>query len=382
MSKRVKPKFHVWIPELFSNKGGIQVFSSFFVRGLQELYPTADYQIFLKSDRAIPSNTTYLPQTHFHYAGHWISWLKTPVFAMQLLIGGLWSRPDLIIATHLNFAIIAKWLNRLTGIPYWIVAHGVEAWDIEKPSLIHALRHADRILSVSEFTRDRLLTSHNFKPNQIVVLPNTFDPEWLRIAPKPSHLLEKYRLQPQQKIILTVSRLIDSEQYKGYQQVLLAMPQIRHAIPNLHYMIVGKGKDSDRILSLMHQLELQDCVTLTGFIPDAELCDYYNLCDVFAMPSKREGFGIVYLEALACGKPTLGGNQDGAVDALRQGELGALVNPDNVPEIAQTLIAILEGTYTNPLIYQPEALRREVTAIYGFARFKQTLEIYLQQYCG
>ncbi|MEE3718388.1 glycosyltransferase [Tumidithrix elongata RA019] len=379
MSKKVNPKFHVWVPELFSNKGGIQVFSAFFVRGLQELYPTADYQIFLKNDRAIPSNTTYLPQTHFHSAGHWISWLKTPVFAIQLLIGGLWSRPDLIIATHLNFAIVAAWLNRFTGTPYWVVAHGVEAWNIKNSRVIQALHRADRILSVSKFTRDRLLQSHNFHPDRVTILPNTFDPERLRIAPKPSHLLEKYRLQPQQKIILTVSRLIDSEQYKGYQQVLLAMPQIRRTIPNVHYMIVGTGKDSDRILSLIHQLELQDCVTLTGFIPDAELCDYYNLCDVFAMPSKREGFGIVYLEALACGKPTLGGNQDGAVDALRQGELGALVDPDNLTEIAETLVDILEGNYANPLVYQAEALRHCVIDTYGFACFKQILDRYLQQ---
>jgi glycosyltransferase involved in cell wall biosynthesis len=98
------------------------------------------------------------------------------------------------------------------------------------------------------------------------------------------------------------------------------------------------------------------------------------------MPSKREGFGIVYLEALACGKPALGGNQDGAIDALCHGELGALVNPDDTNAIAQTLIEILQGTYPNRLIYQPEALRQKVIDTFGFDRFKQTLGGYLERH--
>lgn len=152
-----------------------------------------------------------------------------------------------------------------------------------------------------------------------------------------------------------------------------ALPQIRQVIPNLHYIIVGKGDDRPRLEQLIRERQLEDCVTLAGFIPDAELCDYYNLCDVFVMPSKLEGFGIVYLEALACGKPTLGGNQDGAIDALCHGELGALVNPDDVEEIAQTITQILQRTYPNPLMYQPEALRQKVIDTFGFERFQQTL---------
>jgi glycosyltransferase involved in cell wall biosynthesis len=379
-SKQSNLRFHVWSPELFSNKGGIQVFSSFFLKALQEIYPTADFQIFLKNDRSIPLRTLYAQQTCFHHVGKWISLLKTPIFALKLLGWGIWSRPDLIITTHLNFAPIARLLNYLTGTPYWIVVHGIEAWDITKPSLIKALRHADRILAVSAFTRDRLLQSHPFVSEKIVILPCTFDQEQFRISPKPQHLLEKYDLQSQQKIILTVSRLVTSERYKGYNQVLLAMLQIRQEIPDIHYMIVGEGSDRDRILSLIQKLGLHDHVTLTGFIPDRELCDYYNLCDVFAMPSKREGFGIVYLEALACGKPTMGGNLDGAIDALRYGEFGALVDPDNVTEIAENLIQILTRNHANDLIYQPEALRQRVIETFGFTRFKQILAGYLSQF--
>jgi glycosyltransferase involved in cell wall biosynthesis len=137
--------------------------------------------------------------------------------------------------------------------------------------------------------------------------------------------------------------------------------------------MVGKGSDRPRIEQLINQLNLQDCVTLTGFVPDDELCAHYNLCDVFALPSKSEGFGIVYLEALACGKPTLGGNQDGAIDALCHGELGVLVDPDDVGAITQTLIQILQGTYLHPILYKPGILRQKVIDNFGFERFKKTL---------
>ncbi|MHC5729429.1 MAG: glycosyltransferase, partial [Nostoc sp.] len=159
-----------------------------------------------------------------------------------------------------------------------------------------------------------------------------------------------------------------------------ALPYIRQIIPDVHYIIVGKGNDKSRIKQMIVQLGLQNCVTLAGFVPDEQLCDYYNLCDVFAMPSKREGFGIVYLEALGCGKPVLGGNQDGAIDALCHGELGALVNPDNVEEIARTLVQILQGIYPNKLMYQPDILRQKVIDYFGFEQFQTTLAKYLDKH--
>jgi glycosyltransferase involved in cell wall biosynthesis len=96
------------------------------------------------------------------------------------------------------------------------------------------------------------------------------------------------------------------------------------------------------------------------------------------MPSKAEGFGIVYLEALACGKAVLGGNQDGAIDALCHGKLGALVNPDDVQALAQTLTEILIKKYPNSLMYQPESLRDLVMNVFGFEQFQSTLNQHLE----
>lgn len=364
-----RKRIHLWSPSIFECKGGIQVYSAFLLEALQSLELSSDYHVFLKHDTRLSSG---LSDTQFHFTGTWNLSLRTPAFATQIISSGLWQRPNLVISTHLNFTVAAYWLKRLAGIPYWTVVHGVEAWNIQ-PSVQTALSQAERILAVSSYTRDRLLQEQNLDPAKISLLPNTFNAKQFKIAPKPAYLLERYNLRSEQPVILTVARLSEFEQYKGYDKIIEAMPQICQAIPNVHYLIVGKGNDRFRIEQMIAQFNLQDCVTLAGFVPDPMLGDHYNLCDVFAMPSKLEGFGIVYLEALASGKPTIGGNRDGAIDALCHGKLGALVNPDNVGDIAQTIIQILQRTYFNPLIYQPEALRQKVIEIYGFERFKQTL---------
>jgi glycosyltransferase involved in cell wall biosynthesis len=368
------------MPDMFEFKGGVQTYSAFFLQAHQSLYPKSQYEIFAKHDTRVTSSFTYRPQTRFYLSGKIPTQIRTPAFAAALVGRGLWRRPNLILSTHLNFTGAAYWLKHFAQIPYWTVAHGIEAWNIQKPYLKTALSHADLILAVSNYTRNRLLQTQNLDPDKVVLLPNTFDDNQFKPAPKPVYLLQRYGLRPNQPIILTVARLAEAERYKGYDQILKALPQIRSVIPDIHYVLVGKGNDRARIEQLIAQLHLQDCVTLAGFVPDEQLCDHYNLCDVFAMPSKQEGFGIVYLEAMACGKPVVGGNQDGAIDALRQGELGALVDPDDENAIAQTLIQILQKRYPNPLLYQPEVLRQKTIEYFGFERFQDTLNHYLQHY--
>jgi glycosyltransferase involved in cell wall biosynthesis len=371
------PLFHLWLPNLFEFKGGIQVYSEFWLKALQSLGTQVSYEVFLKHDTRLPNDFSCPPNAGFHFSGNWPLSVRTPAFASQLLGWGLWQRPQLIMVNHLNFAVAAYGLKRLTGVPYWIAVYGMECWNVQKPALQNALRHADKIISISGYTRDRLLQEQNLNPSQFLLLPCTLEADRWSIAPKPAHLLARYGLKPEQPVILTVSRLAGVGRYKGYDRILEALPQIRQVIPDVHYILAGKGDDRPRIEQLIAQLQLQDCVTLAGFVPDEELGDYYNLCDVFAMPSKREGFGIVYIEALACGKPVLGGNRDGAIDALCHGELGVLVDPDDTHAIAKALIEILQKTYPNPLIYQPELLRQKAIATFGFDRFQQTLTHYL-----
>ncbi len=384
-------KIHIWLPGILDCKGGIQVYSSFFLQALEEILldgaprsgSMRDRYIFLKNDRPRTDFGELSSHAQWHFAGQWQSTpLHTLFFAIQVLQAAIFNRPDIIICGHVNFSPLAAKISTLFNIPYWVIVHGIDVWNLKNPSKITGLKSADQIISVSHYTRDRLLQEQDLDPEKIVVLPNTFDASRFHIAPKPQQLLEKYNLKSDQPIVLTIARLADEEGYKGYDQIIRALPEILKTLPHVHYLLGGKGNDQKRIERLIKDLDLENYVTLVGFIPDEELVDHYNLCDVFAMPSKGEGFGIVYLEALACGKPTIGGNQDGAIDALCQGKLGALVNPDDINEIAKTLIQILQRTYPNPLMHNPDALREKVIEIYGFQRFQNTFAKYLNEFLG
>ncbi len=373
-------RLHCWVPNLFEVQGGIQRYLQDLLRAIASqphrhtvVFNKRDFAPKHLHDRQGMGNLASLPNLTFRYFGAVPDVVKTPVFAASLVASAMGDRPDLILCGHLHFAPVALALRRLAGIPYWVFVYGIDAWNVRNPLQRAALRHADRIISISGYTRDRLLTEQRLDLSQIVLLPCMVDADRFRPAPKPDYLLQRYGLRPDQPVVLTVARLVGGTRHKGYDAVLEALPRIRQALPRVHYVLVGKGGDRPRIEAKIAELGLQHCVTLAGFVPDAELCDHYNLCDVFAMPSRGEGFGIVYLEAIACGKPALGGNQDGAIDALAQGELGALVDPTDTEAIAHTLIQILQGTYPNPLLYQPAALREGAIARYGRHTFTQTL---------
>ena len=340
------------------------------------MHPKETFNVFLKREK--PLRREKLPSAIRIYCfGHLPRHLQILLLSLKFIWVGLLTKTTLTIAGHVNYAPICFILNRLMGTPYWVVAHGLEVWNLQGLLRKIALRNADRILAVSTYTRERLLKEQLLDPNRVVVLPATFDAERFKITPKPQHLLTKYNLHPKQPVILTVTRLTP---YKGYNQILKALPKIRCSIPDVHYLLVGTGNDVPHIQALVEKLNLQDSVTLAGFVPDNELCDYYNLCDLFAMPSSGEGFGIVFLEALACGKPVLAGYCDGSTEPLQQGQLGCLVNPDDVHQIADSAVQILSGMYQHPLIYNSEALRQLVVARFGFTKFRQALDALILDY--
>jgi glycosyltransferase involved in cell wall biosynthesis len=260
------------------------------------------------------------------------------------------------------------------------MAYGIEAWRHNNALRQKSLRKADLILAISRYTRDWLIEREGVNPQRVQLLAPTYTAEQFSICSKPQRLMQKYGLTAQTPVILTVCRLAEEERYKGYDQIIKAMPQILRQVPNARYVLAGKGPDRPRIEKLIAEVGVQDAVTLAGFVPDEELADHYNLCDLFAMPSKAEGFGIVYLEALACGKPALAGNKDGSRDALADGELGLLVDPDSTTDIAEAIISVLRREHPHPNLFRPEFLRHRVIELFGFEAFKRKIADQITQF--
>jgi glycosyltransferase involved in cell wall biosynthesis len=336
--------------------------------------------------------------------GHWPAALRAAAFAWSAVRYARRDQPELIISTHVNFAPVARLMKRFASISFAAVGHGIEVWNIDKASVRDGLRCADQLIAVSEFTKTRMAAAVGVNASRIEVLPNTFDADRFQPGPKPAALLKRYGLASEQPVILTVARLAETEQYKGYDNVLRALPAVLQTFPEARYVIVGDGPDRRRVERLSKGLGVEQKVTLAGYVPNEELSDHYNLCDVFVMPSTGEGFGIVFLEALGCGKPVIAGNRDASAEAVLNGKLGTMVDPEDVAAIAGSILAVLAArrsertagsgqrtedrgrkaevrgqTADNRITDKGEPqsagelLRREVIAAYGFERFRERL---------
>lgn len=365
-------KIHVWVPEYTSEVGGIQTFSRFLVRGLRAGFPDAVISVFAKNDTTYPTARDSAYDKFFPF-GVWPLSLRTQAFAMALFFGALRDRPEIIFVGHANFAPVAAALLKFLTTKVMAIGYGIEVWKISHGGVRRALRKVNGLLAISVCTEDRMAAALNIHKDRIDLFPCTFDSEKFYPTPKPHFLLKRYGLRQNQPVILTVARLAYEERYKGYDQILRALPEVMKAVPDVRYVLGGRGPDRPRVVALIKELKLEETVILAGYVPNHDLCAHYNLCDVFAMPSKGEGFGIVFLEAMACGKPVIAGNKDGSVDAVLDGKLGALIDPDDVNEIAETIIQIIEKRHPLKILLQPEELRRQVIKRYGYERFKERL---------
>jgi phosphatidyl-myo-inositol dimannoside synthase len=251
-------------------------------------------------------------------------------------------RVDSIFCGHLNAAPFAAAVARFAGKPLWIQVHGIEAWEDRGPSFRNALASARLVTSVSRYTRRRLLEWCDLESDRVRVLPNTISVPFRGRGDRPAELASRLGLQ-QSRVILTVGRLSAAEHYKGHDRIISVLKEVGGMIPSVSYLIVGSGDDRVRLEKLAFETGVSDRVIIVPDVRPSELNDYFQLADVFAMPSTGEGFGIVYLEAAAAGLPVIAGNRDGSADALADGRGGCLIDPECRAQLVGALVAGLEG---------------------------------------
>lgn len=249
---------------------------------------------------------------------------------------------DRIICGHVGQLPVAYAASLMRSrLSYDLVAHGIEVWRSFGVFERVALRRVRKVYCVSHYTRDRLAASGVVRQDKLVVLPNCLDP-YFRIADKvspPAH----------PPTILTVARLMRDDRYKGIDTLIQAMPQVRAAIPEVRLRIVGKGDDAARLRSLSNSLGLGSAVEMPGFVSDSALERHFVECSLFALPSKKEGFGLVFLEAMSQGRPCLGAKAGGIPDVITP-DTGVLVPYGDIPAIAAGLVTALGKTWNNDAI--------------------------------
>lgn len=242
---------------------------------------------------------------------------------------------DLLVCSHINLlpaTSLVRW--RVRG-PVVLNLYGVEAWQAPASRLHRRLASkADEVVAITDLTRQRFLGWSGVAAARSHVLPCAVDLSSYGPGPAPVPLAQQYGLVGR-TVIMTLARLSADERYKGVDEVLEAMPELAREIPNLSYLICGDGTDRARLEAKAAQLGLTDRVVFTGRIPEDTKADHYRLAHAFVMPGWGEGFGIVYLEALACGIPVLASALDGSREAVRNGELGVLVDPRTPGAVAE-----------------------------------------------
>ncbi len=207
------------------------------------------------------------------------------------------------------------------------------------------LGSADKVVCVSNFTGERLIHSMKLPRERIVLIANGVDTD--RFYPldnaSMAAFIQRFGLQGR-KIIVTVGRLVPR---KGVDMTIVAMQKILEKIPNAIYIVIGDGPYRDALEKTIQENKLSASVRLLGAVDDETLLKYLQICDVFVMPNRTmpdgdtEGFGLVFREANACGKPVVGGNSGGAVEAVHHQKSGLLVNGEDPSDISSAVINIL-----------------------------------------
>jgi len=275
----------------------------------------------------------------------------TQALAVATTVGEIMlrERPQAVqLATTTSEGYFGLWLRRWLGLPFVIYAHGNEVLQAMKtswPAARQALVSADRVLANSRFTAG-LVEKAGVAPERIVVVHPGCDAETFRPADPDENLRQRLLGdRPRGPILLSVGGLVPR---KGQDMVVRALPIILKQHPTLVYLVVGEGRHRAPLEALIRDVGVGDHVILTGEVSDVPLEQVYALCDVFIMASREqldlcdlEGFGMVFLEANACGKAVIGGRSGGIADAVLDGETGLLVDPHAPEAIAAAVDRLL-----------------------------------------
>ena len=252
-------------------------------------------------------------------------------------------KPRVVLAAHPNLAPIASWMKRLAPqIKIIVMAHGVEVWQPLPPRRHAALLAADVVLAASTSTVQKLTEVQQVPLKKTRKVPWPLDPEVLGMADASVNLPTPAGFPPS-PVILTVGRWAASEQYKGVDDLIRALAQLRATHKDLTLAAVGAGDDLPRLQKLAADLGIAGEVRFLTGLSKQELAACYAHADIFALPSSGEGFGLVFLEAMAFARPIVAAAAGGSTDLVEHNVNGLLIAPRDQAALIQALGQLLHN---------------------------------------
>ncbi|UCC72981.1 MAG: glycosyltransferase family 4 protein [Gemmatimonadota bacterium] len=292
-----------------------------------------------------PTRILRLPQVAYLAAAQWTLFTR---YARRILRE---EPADVVLVGHLYLGPLGVRLRRESGARYGISLHGSElhrymGWRAVRRSMLGALDAADFLVVNSEFTRRQYL-ERGVRADQrfLKINPGVDTSRFRPDAGDPVQIRRQHGLGDR-PLLLSVARLVE---WKGQDTVLEALRRLRESVPDVVYLIVGEGPHRPNLERLVKELGLERHVVFAGFVPSNELPSYYRAADVMVVASREfgagqpaEGFGIVYVEAAACGTPTIGGLGGGTEESIDDGVTGFRVDPSDAQAIADAALRLLE----------------------------------------
>lgn len=244
-------------------------------------------------------------------------------FALKVLARFVAWQPDVVIFTHVNHASLALAMRVLHPKTRQVfVVYGWDVWFGLSRLKQRVVSQAEAIWSISDYTTDRLVQTTRIPAARVKLLAPGLTIAQAEALAQP---LNKADRGGDERWLLSVARLDGSERQKGIDHVLKALHRLRTKVPEVRYRIVGEGSDRERLEGIAKDLGIDDRVDFLGWSGQAELADLYRSCDLFILPSAQEGFGLVYVEAMAAGKPVIAAQAGAVPEVVVDGQTGILV---------------------------------------------------------
>lgn len=355
---------------VFSVEGGIQSYAKDVLQAYTVCPDAPPADVYLLRDQPTDLNPFAAdPKLNFHYSGKYVGNLGRLHLGWTLLQNLRRGKYARLISGHILLSPLLQPLCRWFNTPLTMILYGKEVWNPVAGRQRQALQQAHSIWINSRYTRDLSCAANGLDPQKFHMLPCVINGEKFTPGSPNFELVKKYGLQGQQ-VLMTVARLWSGDIYKGVDVTIRALPKILSQFPQVKYLVVGRGDDQPRLAKMAKDLGVAEQVVFAGFVPDDQLVEHYRLANAYVMPS-REGFGIVYLEAMACGIPALSGDDDGSADPLQDGRVGWRVSYRDPDAVAAACIEILQGGDQR---CDAEWLRQQTLEHFGPASLQRSLQ--------
>jgi phosphatidyl-myo-inositol dimannoside synthase len=277
-------------------------------------------------------------------------------------------RPRCVFASHPNLAPVATAMRIAGKRPLVIIGtHGIEVWRPLPFLRRRALRAADIVLAPSSDTARKLAQIQFIPEGKIHRLPWPLDPEFLALAASAENLPLPVGF-PHGQIVLTVGRWAASERYKGADLLIRAVASLAAEFRELQLVLAGSGDDLPRLQQLARETDIPSRIHFLTHFSRQELASCYARADIFALPSSGEGFGLVFLEAMALNKPVIGASLGGIPDIVTNGETGCLIDPKDSTSLERGLRTLLSDASLRMRMGQQAG--KVVRDRFSFSRFQ------------